>query len=273
MPHDRPVVGAAFDLEHLERHRGWLLEHQRDLELQHFIEPTVLDGDWAPLAARTAELLDGYHGRLGLHGPFVGFALDTGDHAVRAVVRQRLDQALDVAARLGATQLVVHSPYRTWDRANLDANAGAREALIERVHASTGPAVRRAAEEGVDIAFENIEDAEPAARLVLARSFASPAARVSLDTGHAHYAHVHTGAPPVDFHIRAAGEQLAHVHLQDSDGYADRHWPPGEGSIPWHEVFRALAELAHQPRLILELRDKDRAPAAAAWLKECGLAL
>ena len=31
------------------------------------------------------------------------------------------------------------------------------------------------------------------------------------------------------------------VHLQDADGYADRHWSLGEGTVRWHAVFAALA--------------------------------
>jgi sugar phosphate isomerase/epimerase len=272
MADDRPIVGAAFNLEHVQRHRDWLLEHQRDLELQHFIDPAVLAGDWRALADRTKAALADHRGRLGLHGPFVGFTLDTGDLEIRAVVQKRLGQSLDVAAHLGATQIVLHSPFRTWDRCNLDAVPGARDALIGRVEATVAPALRRAEEAGIELVFENIEDAEPAARVALARAFGSARARVSLDTGHAHYAHVHTGAPPVDVHVRAAGDDLAHVHLQDSDGWADRHWVPGEGTICWPELFRALAGLAHRPRLILELRDKDRCPEAAARLAAMGLA-
>jgi len=272
MTDDRPLLGAAFNLEHLERHRDWLLEHQRDLELQHFIDPAVLGGDWRGLAERTRALLAGHRGRRGLHGPFVGFSLDTGDPEVRAVVQKRVERALDVAVYLGADQIVLHSPFKTWDRCNLDATPGARDALIGRVQASVSPALRRAEREGVEFVFENTEDAEPEARVSLARSFGSPRARVSLDTGHAHYAHVHTGAPPVDFHVRAAGDWLAHVHLQDTDGWADRHWVPGEGTICWPELFRTLATLENRPRLILELKDKDRCPEAAARLAEMGLA-
>jgi sugar phosphate isomerase/epimerase len=76
----------------------------------------------------------------------------------------------------------------------------------------------------------------------------------------------------VDFHVRAAGDWLAHVHLQDTDGWADRHWVPGEGTICWPELFRTLAALQSVPRLVLELRDKDRAPEAAERLAAMGLA-
>jgi sugar phosphate isomerase/epimerase len=65
---------------------------------------------------------------------------------------------------------------------------------------------------------------------------------------------------------------LHHVHLQDSDGHADRHWNPGEGDIHWHSVFRALGRLGSDPRLILEVRDKSTVREGAEHLIGLGLA-
>jgi sugar phosphate isomerase/epimerase len=64
---------------------------------------------------------------------------------------------------------------------------------------------------------------------------------------------------------------LHHVHLQDAEGYADRHWVIGEGTIGWYAVFRALSQLQSAPRLILELRDKSGIPASMAYLEAAGL--
>ena len=79
-------------------------------------------------------------------------------------------------------------------------------------------------------------------------------------------------APGVTVVSDAAGDQLAHVHIQDSDGYADRHWAPGEGTIRWRAIFRALGRLNSNPRLIIELRDHAMVLAGAAHLAELGLA-
>lgn len=65
---------------------------------------------------------------------------------------------------------------------------------------------------------------------------------------------------------------LTHVHLQDTDGFADRHWAPGEGNIPWVAAFRALGRLTSNPRLILELRNHDDVRKGAAHLAALGLA-
>jgi len=269
---DLPVLGACLRIAELPPHREWILEQNRDLEIQDFCEHEVLDGDWRERAEALRPLLAGYHGRLGIHGPFWGFSIASKDAEIRAVVRRRMEQGLDVCAHLGATQMVIHSPYTTWGHNNAACDPRQRQDVLALAHDTLAPAVRRAESLGVTLVIENIEDKDPMERVALARSFASPAVKVSLDTGHAHYAHVSTGAPPVDSYVAAAGELLEHVHLQDSDGYADRHWIAGEGSIRWPAVFRALAALGGNPRLNIEVRDKSRLQACAGFLEEAGLA-
>jgi sugar phosphate isomerase/epimerase len=63
-----------------------------------------------------------------------------------------------------------------------------------------------------------------------------------------------------------------HVHLQDTDGFADRHWAPGRGTINWASVFAALAASPADPHIVLELRDRDDIPDAMAYLERNGLA-
>ena len=268
---DLPVLGVAVPLAGLRQHRDWILEQQRDLEVQDFFWAEVLNGDWSGLAAqiKTALAATGppRHPRAVL-----GLQDRHDDPDVREVVRRRIGQGLDVCAALGATQMVIHSPYTTWDHNNLDYNPGARAGVIERVHDVLREAVKRAEDMGCVLVVENIEDVDPHARVELVRSFDSPAVRVSIDTGHANYAHLSTGGPPVDYYVHAAGELLDHVHLQDTDGYADRHWNPGEGNVPWREFFRALARLNGKPRLILEVRNKDTVRVGADCLAGLGIA-
>ena len=270
--HTKPRIGAALPLAGLRLHREWLIESQRDLEIQDFTYAETLNGDWKPLADEIKKELDGYHGRLGIHGPFWGFVMDSEDPDVRALATKRYLQGLDVCAELGATHMVIHSPYTTWDYNNLDNYPGSRAEKTERVHLCLGAVVKRAEQQGVTLVIENIEDMDPHARVDLAKSFSSKAVRVSIDTGHANYAYGSNGAPPVDYYVHAAGDMLAHVHLQDTDGHADRHWAPGEGNIAWHAVFGALAQYSSHPRLVLELSDYHKIRAGADHLIGLGLA-
>ena len=271
-------IGAALMTADLPAWRDWLIADQRDLEVQDFCVPEVLLGDWRGLVAEARRHLDGFEGRLGIHGPFYDLHLDIRDPEIAPILARRFVTGVEAAAALGATQMVVHSPYKTWDWFNFGNNprVGNRpsdaEDTIARVLANLRDAVTLAEAHGVTLVIENIEDIVPGWRRELAAAFGSENVRVSIDTGHAHYAHGATGAPPVDYFVTDAGEMLAHVHLQDADGFADRHWPPGRGTVNWHAVFRAIAALPQRPHLVLELRDPADIPAAMAYLTGEGLA-
>lgn len=277
---DLPLpIGAALNVATLPDHRDWLIEGQRDLEIQDFVDPSLLLDGWQERVDRAKALLDGFTGRLGIHGPFYDLPLDIKDPELAPLMSRRMATAVEAAAALGATQMVVHSPYKTWDWYNFGNNprvgnrpSGA-EATVERVHQNLRAAVELATTHGVTLVIENIEDIEPAWRRELAASFGSDYVRVSIDTGHAHYAHGATGAPPVDYFVTDAGAMLSHMHLQDADGFADRHWPPGRGTVNWHAVFRAVAALPQRPHMVLELRDHGDIPAAMAYLEREGLAV
>jgi sugar phosphate isomerase/epimerase len=271
-------IGAALMVADLPHYRDWLIDRQRDLEIQDFFATELLLGDWQSRVDQAKALLDGFEGRLGIHGPFIGVPIDNDDPEIAPIITKRFLTGLEICAALGATQMVVHSPYTTWDYNNFDNNPrvgntpSAREQKIEQVHTVMRPVVDHAAAQGVTLVIENIEDIAPGDRLELAQSFGSDAVKLSIDTGHAHYAHGSTGAPPVDYFISQAGAMLDHVHLQDADGYADRHWAPGQGTINWHQVFRVLAALPVKPHLVLELRHAADIRAAMAYLEGEGLA-
>ena len=267
-----PILGAALGHDDLATHRDWLLEAPRDLELQALVEAKTLDGDWSGLAAETLRLLDGHQGRLGIHGPFWGFTISSYEPEVRKIVTRRLHQALDVCAAVKGSHVVIHSPFTTWGYNHRGLYPRDGERMIEATRDTLAPVLARAADMGVTFMLENIEDIDPMDRAGLCEALDWQALALSVDTGHAHYAHGSTGAPPVDFFIRAAGARLGHVHLQDADGYADRHWQIGQGNILWPSVFAALAETGANPRLILELRDKAGVIPSARHLAALGLA-
>ena len=267
-----PIVGAALAVADLPAHIEWLRNAPRDLELQDFCMAELLDGDWQSAAGEALKLLDGHEGRLGIHGPFWGWTISSNDADVRAVVRKRLDQGLDVCEALGATQMVIHSPFNTWGYYNRGLYVGEADRMLSVTRDTLEAALERADAIGVTLVMENIEDIDPADRAALCAALGWKALALSVDTGHAHYAHGSTGAPPVDFYIRAAGNHLNHVHLQDADGYADRHWQLGQGTILWPSVFAALADISSNPRLIIELRNKAGVIPSANYLKSLRLA-
>lgn len=265
-----PLLGAAMPSSQLPAQRDWLLAG-RDLELQDSISHLALDGDWRSHAAGIKGQLEGFTGRLGIHGPFWGLTLMAHDPAVRAVTVARLRRGLEFAAELGATHMVTHSPFEFFGHPLVAhtrvTGLGEELALI---HETLGPVLAFAQEIGCVLVVENIYDLNPAPLLALMESFDSEFLRMSIDVGHAALTQ-QRGGPSPDHWIREAGPWLGHVHLQDNDALFDRHWRPGEGSINWHAVFRALAEVGGTPRLILEVKPGE-IERAAGWLSGHGLA-
>ncbi|MGB1155793.1 MAG: sugar phosphate isomerase/epimerase family protein [Alphaproteobacteria bacterium] len=267
-----PILGCAMELHNLEKMAPWILEKNRDLEIQDGYHAFVLDKTADKVADRVKELLGtSYTGRLGLHGPFYGFDLDSIDPAIRKVVKMRLEQALRMAHRMGATQMVLHSPLTLWDRDNM-LHMGYEAGKIALVEDTLSDAIKMAEDFGVTIVLENIQDIDPTWRVRLIEALGSERIRTSIDTGHAHYMHGRFGAPHVVDYIKSAGDMLEHVHLQDTDGSADRHWGIGEGQLPWFPIFEALGKLNSNPRLIMEPMDVPAAPRHAAWAEAQGLA-
>jgi sugar phosphate isomerase/epimerase len=267
---DLPIIGAQLTVLDLPKHRDWLIEKNRDLELPEFCMADILAAP-DPFIDMAKKALDGWSGRLGIHGPFSGFELSTRDKEVRAVVQKRIGQALDAAEKLGATQMVLHSPYDPWDAHNLDNGPRDRGKRIAAILETLAPGLKRAEDQGVEIVLENIRDVDPAHRAAVVEAAGSAALKLSVDVGHAYWAHVSAGAPPVDRYISFAGEALGHVHLQDADGYADRHWCLGEGTIPFAPIFAALGALKSNPRLIVEINEFGRVQEAVAHLAALGL--
>ncbi|MFY0616306.1 sugar phosphate isomerase/epimerase family protein [Shimia sp.] len=266
-------IGACMLAREIVDHRDWLFDADRDIELQDFGSYQALTHELDDRVAAAKAALSGHHGRVGIHGPYEGLDMDNKDPELRPLITARFLKALEAADRVGARQMVLHSPYKRWYQWNLFNKPDYAATVLGRVHDIMKPVVEQAEALGVTLVIENILDVDPATRRDMVDSFGSDAIALSIDTGHAHLARRMSGAAPVDYFVRDAGDQLKHVHIQDLDGHADRHWAPGEGEIHWVEVFRALADCQSAPHLVLELRRKADIPKGFAHLQGLGLAI
>ena len=276
-----PLVGASMTAKELPVHVDWLIAHQRDLEIQDPVFTPIFDNDWRHLdqipglsdgityadwrriAQTVRAQLNGYKGRLSIHGPFVGLPLMSLDREIRQVVSRRLRQALAFAEEIGATQMVLHSPWTFLGGPYMPyASIKGQQQVIALTLDLVEPLLPIAKSAGCTLVFEGVFDKHPQPLLDLVKAFSSDYVRISVDTGHAYINHVQ-GGPSVDHWITTTAPFLAHLHLQDGDGCADRHWAPGRGDINWYAVFEALEAVDSMPRLILETR---RFREGAEWL-------
>jgi sugar phosphate isomerase/epimerase len=261
-------LGAALMTDELQSQLEWLVAGKRDLEIQDFFQHELLDGDWQSVVTKAKTLLGDYPGRMGIHGPFWGLDLANPDPKVRDVVKHRLGQGLNVAEELGATHMVIHSPIEPWLHRHIVNSKKEKDYVISLTGDTLGELTTKASAIGCVLVMENIMDIDPRLQLDFIKSVSSDFLKMSIDVGHAYCMHQQHGAPPPDQFIAEAGSYLAHVHLQDTDGYLDRHWLPGDGQVNFKSIFEEITKTEAEPRLIIEIKDKSRCQHAATWLEK-----
>lgn len=269
-----PLVGIAVEVCDLLNNQHLLECGRRDIELQDFVMSEVLGGDWLTPAHQARDLLSQHKGKIGVHGPSWGLDISNPDRDIQKITCKRIDTSLSICSYIGADQLVIHSPYSVWNfstKAEFN-SAPLLEWIVECCYNSLNACVKRAEMLGITIVIENIQDRDPFLCNMIAECFQSHAIALSVDTGHAHFAHNTFGGSPVGSFIAKAGSKIKHVHLHDNGGYADDHLSIGDGSICWTDVFFALERLQEVPRLILELNDKRGIDQSISYLKKLNLA-
>jgi len=87
----------------------------------------------------------------------------------------------------------------------------------------------------------------------------SPWLGANLDIGHSHVAHEDLASV-----VKALGEKIFHVHLEDIQGYQHFHLIPGEGDLNFNQILSALARQSYAGYVTVELYSYPQRPEAAA---------
>lgn len=172
--------------------------------------------------------------------------------ADRAEALSAASDGLFAAAALGADRGVLHLGWQkdAWDG---HSHEWAREAVRELI-----PVAREA---GVKLLLENIiSSGTRVAKLMELLEEVDPQREVGLcvDLGHAHV------EGNILEELALALPRLDHLHMHDNDGTQDSHLAPGQGTIPWGEVYRMLESAGFDGHAALELRDPSKGTAGCA---------
>lgn len=99
----------------------------------------LVDHDWHAQAEAGRKLLTdhGYRGRLGIHAAFDALDLGAEDKLIRKVVETRYLQSLEFGAIVGATHMVIHSPFVAFGSALVNFTPKSnRQRMIDAAHAT-----------------------------------------------------------------------------------------------------------------------------------------
>lgn len=218
------------------------------MELQAFAYPDVLDGDWQTLVNDYCAALNGLPGEIALHGPFLDMASGSPDSLIRAVVRQRLEHSLEIAARLSARTVVFHPNFI----ASIH-NEPYRNQWTDRQVDFWGPLAERGRELGLTLALENMWEFDPYIIQEVLRQINSPALMACIDVGHTRL----FSSVDLDTWLNVMSPYLIHLHLNNNLGVVDEHRGLDDGVINYAEVLPKLRALPLHPAFSLEIEKPE----------------
>lgn len=200
--------------------------------------------DWATRFTRHQAVRSQFLGTIALHGPFIGMEYAHIDHLICDVVNRRLDMTFDVAVKLKASRVILHSGCsRNIALFNL------QDYWLKRNVEFWRKEIRRWADAGIAIVIENETEKEPDLLIRLIDEVNSPSLGLCLDIGHQHL----FSELDASEWVRRMDQRLRHIHLHDNDRTGDKHWPLGRGMIDFEPFYAALMRQVPEVTISLEV--------------------
>lgn len=188
-----------------------------------------------------------FRGPLAIHGPFLGMEYSHPDHLIREVVKRRLDMTFDIAVRLHAQRVILHSGYTIeHELFNL------QEDWLKRSIEFWEREIRRWADAGIEIVLENDTEQSPDLLIGLVSEVDHHSLNLCLDVGHQH---VFSSLGAREW-VRRMAQRLSHIHLHDNDGTSDQHRSLGQGTINFESFYTVILQQIPHATLSLEVEDK-----------------
>jgi sugar phosphate isomerase/epimerase len=207
------------DREHVDELAGWFASHTL-----------------APFSMHAPLFPDREMGRAG--APAVNVVHPEKSRRIDSM--DEIKRALEAAERIPFKNLVLHLGEREdkWSQRTMEY----AETALEHLGAFARPL-------GVRLLVENLlnEPTTPEHLITILEMGHLPNVGVCLDTGHAHIDQSVTEA------IAILGDRIVSVHVHDNHGAKDEHLWPGDGTIDWPPVAKALNALAAPPAAVLEI--------------------
>lgn len=227
------------------------------LELQAFAYPNILDNGWEALVEHYKRALIGLPGERSMHGPFLDMSSGTPDPKIRAVVLDRINQAIEIADQLAVPTLVFHANFI----ASIHNDSYRRDWTAQQVE-FWGPLAERARRLGITLTLENMWEFDPHIISDVLQQVNSPSLMACLDIGHACL----FSDVPLETWLSVSAPYLVHVHMNNNLGKVDEHRALNDGVINYQEVLPMLRALPRHPAFCLEITEPDALRSSLALL-------
>ena len=246
----------------ITQHYELAQEHGAGLELQVYgYDMDLLDSNWREVLDQHKALLRDLEGELAIHGAFYNMSPASKDRRIVALTRERFMLNLDIAAELGARNVVFHTDFLPIVRKPIY-----RPEWTELQVEFWGPMAEEAAQRRLVIALENMWEPEPDIIGDVLDRIDSPHLGACLDVGHFY---LFSDYLPLERWIKQISHRLVHCHLNNHRGFCDEHIAldfPG-GVIDYkRDVLPLLRALPNQPSLVLEMDEIESLKSSLRYL-------
>ena len=200
-----------------------------------------------------------------VHAPFRDINIASLNNTVFEAARIDMMRSMDVAAKIGASLVVVHPGITGFFPEQHYPEMKRRELSVIREMGDFG------ANHGIQVVVENLpkmnvhfEDTWTLDGIIRVHdSWESEVKGVCLDVGHAY----HAGLDVVEA-VHRLGTRIKHLHLHDNHGgLIDEHLPIAQGTIPWGSFFQALREIGFEGYAVFEFGPEERQRDAVKMLE------
>ncbi|WP_353893878.1 sugar phosphate isomerase/epimerase family protein [Proteinivorax hydrogeniformans] len=237
------IIGANVYLEKLKQNPQFYKNTYTCLEIQDFILPTNLDENHENIIKQYKAILHDYKGIITLHGPYIDLKPSSFDSMIQQSTKRRFLQALNIAIKLGAKFMVVHSDYTTTGYYK-----GYNCFFEKQWICFWNDMIRSFEEAGITVVIENVHDPNPSQIQNIISKVNSKFLSPCLDTGHAHA----LGKSDVVNWLNSYNDKLKYLHIHDNNGLADQHLALSKGNINFANFFTTLKQLKFDGILIFE---------------------
>lgn len=231
------------------------------IEVSYFSYPWNLDkANLATEIANHQAMLQDFPLEKSLHGAFYDLNPIARDNKLVEVCDYRIQQSLEIAAKLGTKKVVFHTNFIPSTKTDYLSFWIEKQVLFWQKYLSF---IER---EGITILLENTREENAHHILPIVKTLQNPFVKICYDTGHSHCFTTSKEKPAT--WVANYQEELSYIHLHSNHGETDEHIAFTEGTVDFTDFWENLALFPQFPDIVIEVKTKKAFEKSLKALRE-----
>ena len=231
-----------------------------DVGIEIYADNNVLDGLHMGHVEEISSMLQDNGIACTVHAPYMDLSPGGFDRAIKAISRDRILKAVEMAHCLHARGIVCHPGFDKW---RFDANPQLFQMWLEN-SVETWTEIIRAAGDDMIVMLENIFEETPESLIGLFDCFRGKNFYFCFDSGHFNL----FSTVPLEAWLMPLKDRIREMHLHDNHGKSDEHLPVGRGNFPFRELKAFLKHTNGNLIYTTEVHGEPHAAEAVRSLRE-----